>query len=261
MYRQVYSQQQTSEMARYLQISAYLQQKIDAGDYLPGSRLPAEHDLGRQFGVNRHTAREALKTLRNDGSIYSIKGKGNFVADSKIRYRVSQKMRYSRSITEAGLEPATELISLTEHGADPYIADKLALSEGDPVLVLEILRYVNGVPFILATSILPAARFPGLADHLSGSFSLYSVLKERYDVDPVRSESVFEAVQPGERELQHLTIPFTVPVLQVRSVARDAAGIPVEYYLTSMRGDIGSMLVVFDEQHDRQFDKADTRRE
>jgi len=61
------------------------------GEYQPGSRLPTESDLGRQFGVNRHTAREALRKLKSDGIVFSVKGRGTFVADSKIRYRVSKR--------------------------------------------------------------------------------------------------------------------------------------------------------------------------
>mgnify|MGYP002064090776 CR=1 FL=1 len=47
------------------------------------------------------------------------------------------------------------------------------------------VRFANEVPFSLATSYLPAERFAGLRDRISGSFSLYSLLKEHYLVEPV----------------------------------------------------------------------------
>jgi phosphonate metabolism transcriptional regulator PhnF len=246
MYRQGDVIERSQGVACYLQISRHIQEQIDAGLLLPGNRLPAEHDLGRQFGVNRHTAREALKKLRHDGLIYSIKGKGSYVADSKIRYRVSQHVQYSRAITEAGLIPATRLISVTGQTALGRVAQRLALREGEPVTVLEMLRFANATPFILATSILPTHRFPGLASHLNGSFSLYAVLREKYGVEPIRSESVFEAIMPGERECRELMIPQQVPLLMVTSLARDRDGAPVEHVTTAMRGDIGSTQVIFD---------------
>lgn len=221
-------------------------QKIEGGEYLPGSRLPAESDLGRQFGVNRHTAREALKQLKNDGMVYSVKGKGNFVSDSKIRYRVSKKVRFTNSILEAGLTPGTELIGTASKAADEELAGKLGLEAGEPVLTLEMLRFASGIPFMIATSCLPAARFTGLGERMGASSSLYELLREQFGIEPSRTESVFETVMPEERDMRLLQINPGVPLLLVQSIARDQHGGIVEYCKTRMRGDIGSMVINFE---------------
>lgn len=236
----------TSGIAYYQQISEILMQKIDDGEYQPGSRLPTESDLGRQFGVNRHTAREALKILKNDGIVFSVKGRGTFVADTKIRYRVSKKVRFTNSILEAGLTPGTELIRSGRKAADEDLAEKLGLGAGEPVLTLEMLRFASGIPFMVATSCLSATRFIGLGEHMSVFSSLYGVLKECFGIEASRSESVFETVMPEEREMRLLQIPSSVPLLLVRSIARDQYGNIVEYCETRMRGDIGSMVVNFE---------------
>ena len=233
-------------IAYYQQISEILMHRIEEGEYQPGSRLPTETDLGRQFGVNRHTAREALKKLKNDGIIFSVKGSGTFVADSKIRYRVSKKVRFTTSISEAGLTPGTELISTSRDTADEDLAGNLAISAGEPVLVLEMLRTASDIPFMVATSRLPASRFLGLGERMGSASSLYELLREHYGVEASRSESVFETVMPDEREMRLLQITSGVPLLLVRSIARDQYGAIVEYCETRMRGDIGSMVVSFD---------------
>jgi len=233
-------------IAYYQQISEILMHRIEEGEYQPGSRLPTESDLGRQFGVNRHTAREALKKLKNDGIIFSVKGSGTFVADSKIRYRVSKKVRFTTSISEAGLTPGTELIATSRDTADEELAGKLGISGGEPVLVLEMLRSASDIPFMVATSRLPASRFIRLGERMSSSSSLYALLREHYGIEACRSESVFETVMPDEREMRLLQITSGVPLLLVRSIARDQYGTIVEYCETRMRGDIGSMVVSFD---------------
>jgi GntR family phosphonate transport system transcriptional regulator len=238
--------QKTSGIAYYRQISEILMHKIDGGEYQPGSRLPTETDLGIQFGVNRHTAREALKKLKNDGVVFSVKGKGNFVSDTKIRYRVSKKVRFTNSILDAGMTPGTELVGTRQKAADADLAEKLGIGLGEQVLILEMLRSANGVPLLVATSCLSAVQFIGLGEQMSSSSSLYEILKEQFGIDPSRSESVFESVMPGERDMRLLQIAPGVPLLQVRSIARDQYGSIVEYCETRMRGDIGSMVVSFE---------------
>jgi phosphonate metabolism transcriptional regulator PhnF len=247
MYRQATDIiQKTSGIAYYRQITEILRQKIEGGEYRPGSRLPTESDLGTHFGVNRHTAREALKTLKNDGFVFSVKGKGNFVSDTKIKYRVSKKVRFTSSILEAGMTPGTQLLECIKEAAGPELAEKLGLEQGETVLTLKMLRFASGIPLMVATSHLSAARFIGLGEQMQASASLYKILNEHYGVAPSRSESIFETVMPEERDLQLLQITPGVPLLLVRSVSHDQHGSIVEYCETRMRGDIGSMVINFD---------------
>ena len=78
------------------------------------------------------------------------------------------------------------------------------------------------------------------------SASLYEILKEQYGIEPIRAESVFETTMPEERDMRLLQISPGVPLLLVRSIARDQFGGIVEYCETRMRGDIGSMVVNFE---------------
>jgi len=42
---------------------------IDVGEYLPGSKLPAERDLAVVLGVSRSTVREAIGRLAEEGIV------------------------------------------------------------------------------------------------------------------------------------------------------------------------------------------------
>lgn len=48
---------------------------------LPGSRLPAERELAKQFGTNRNTLREAIRLLEEEGLIRVRQGGGMEVLD------------------------------------------------------------------------------------------------------------------------------------------------------------------------------------
>ena len=47
----------------------------------PGSRLPSVRQLAMDLSINPNTIQRAYAELEQEGLIYPVKGKGNFVAD------------------------------------------------------------------------------------------------------------------------------------------------------------------------------------
>ena len=68
-----------SEKPLYLQVATLLKQEVLEGVYLVGSQLPTEDELCKRFSVSRHTVREALRLLREDGLVSSRQGAGTVV--------------------------------------------------------------------------------------------------------------------------------------------------------------------------------------
>ena len=64
----------------YYQLQEVLKQQIESGLWPPGSPLPGEQSLGRQFGVSRVVVRQALSILADDRQIRRVRGVGTFVA-------------------------------------------------------------------------------------------------------------------------------------------------------------------------------------
>ncbi len=64
---------------RYLLLAQDLIQDIDTGRYPVGSLLPTELELCEQFGVSRHTVREAVRRLREMGLVTRHQGIGTRV--------------------------------------------------------------------------------------------------------------------------------------------------------------------------------------
>ena len=231
--------------ALYLQISEAIEEQISRGVYLPGQQLPTEQELSKTFDVNRHTIREAIKELKHDGLVYSLRGKGIFVSSDKIIYRLSSKVQFSQNILEANLIPGARLLGSRVIKAGQKLAEKFSLDAEDEVLVLDVLRLINEIPFILATVYMPSERFAGLENHINGTFSLYQILSEHYQVEPVRHESLFEAGLPDKQEMEHLQISQRNPLLVVRSLSCDQQGRAVEYVVSRIRGDLGCLSVRF----------------
>lgn len=65
----------------YQQIAQQLRQLILAGEFAPGSRLPAERELASQLGVSRPSVREALIALEVEGWVEVRTGSGVYVLE------------------------------------------------------------------------------------------------------------------------------------------------------------------------------------
>ncbi|MFF0012923.1 GntR family transcriptional regulator [Streptomyces sp. NPDC005374] len=58
-----------------------IRRDILQGRIKPGEQMPSIRELQDRFGVANMTARSALNVLRDEGLIYTIHGRGSFVAD------------------------------------------------------------------------------------------------------------------------------------------------------------------------------------
>ena len=95
-------------------VAAALRAEIQGGVFVPGTQLPAEPDLALQFGVSRGTLRQALQSLRGEGLIDAVPGRGNFVARGR----------------PAGVERRRRVVGvIVPSVAQPYVADLLAWIE------------------------------------------------------------------------------------------------------------------------------------
>lgn len=63
----------------YLQIKAYVLDKIKSGEYLPGAKIPTERELSLELGVSRNTVSAAYKELLLEGVLEAQQGRGTFV--------------------------------------------------------------------------------------------------------------------------------------------------------------------------------------
>ena len=65
----------------YLQVKAYILDKIKTGYYKTGDKLPAERQLSEQLGISRNTVSAAYKELLLEGILDSEQGRGTFVRE------------------------------------------------------------------------------------------------------------------------------------------------------------------------------------
>jgi GntR family transcriptional regulator len=64
----------------YEQIKEKIKYLIISGVVKPDDKIPSVRELAQTLTINPNTIQKAYKDLEAEGSIYSVKGKGNFIA-------------------------------------------------------------------------------------------------------------------------------------------------------------------------------------
>ena len=83
------------------QLKKQILEFISIGILLPNDKLPSVRSLASQIGVNPNTVAKAYLELENQGYVYSVKGKGCFVADNETDQLIKdEKLHYFQTVVE-----------------------------------------------------------------------------------------------------------------------------------------------------------------
>lgn len=210
---------------------------IEGPGYAGGDRIPSERELSERFGISRMTMRKAIEKLIDKGLLERHSTAGTYIPMPVIHRPITGKM-FSRGITEIVQRhegtPGSRLLFFEQHEAEPRVADRLGIRAGDHVIAIRRLRTVNNLPFCVETTVLAAARVPGLAaDDFFGEQSLYALLAQRYGITMGSGQGTISVSSVTAQEAQLLGLRPDSPALIFRAVANDENDRAVEY-LTSV---------------------------
>src|SRR5690606_34901942 len=103
------------------QAADLLLERIRAGEWPLGSKLPGENTLGPQLGVGRSTVREAIRRLAGQGVLTTRQGAGVFVAALDIveDWSVALQKADINSVIEARIAIEVEAAALAAERRSP----------------------------------------------------------------------------------------------------------------------------------------------
>jgi len=108
-----------------------LARELMEGRYPVGSRFPSEAELQTRFGVGRHTAREALKALSDDGFIDRRRKSGTIVSATVPQVRYSQTLGKLHNLLDFGVVTALQVDTFSYVRLhDARLCDLLGLPTG-----------------------------------------------------------------------------------------------------------------------------------
>jgi GntR family transcriptional repressor for pyruvate dehydrogenase complex len=121
------------------EIVRQIENKMLIDELKPGSMLPSETELMKQFGVSRNSVREALRMLEGAGVIKVKQGaRGGAVVTPLTNEFISDFL--FKAFRLGGI--AGETISQFRLALEPSIAEMLATSDADPKLISQMERNI-----------------------------------------------------------------------------------------------------------------------
>lgn len=99
----------------YLQIKNQIREKVLSGELQEGYALPSMRQLAKDLSISVITTKRAYEELEKEGFIYSIVGKGSFVAEQNEEVIREKKLSAIEEKLNEAIENSKELgISLQE---------------------------------------------------------------------------------------------------------------------------------------------------
>ncbi len=83
----------SSEKPIYEQITSQVKQMIMSGELEAGTLLPSMRMLAKELRISVITTKRAYEDLERDGFIYTIVGKGSFVAEKNLEFVREEQLR------------------------------------------------------------------------------------------------------------------------------------------------------------------------
>jgi GntR family transcriptional regulator len=237
----------TNRVPLYYQLEHMLREKINAGAFVPGDRLPTESELIEQYNVSRITVRQALATLADDGLIERRQGRGTFVAERRTRKKTFEGTIHLTGsldeLIEMGLNTPVKLLEMNQVKASAQEAELLTVKPGAPIYHLKRLRVRDGKPFSLIVNKLPEDIGSQLTREELESGALLQVLETKLGLKLRDARQMIRAELADPYVASLLEVRIGSPLLSIERTVYADDGRPVEYVHTLYRSDLYSYSV------------------
>lgn len=178
-------------LPKYVAIARAITLAINDGELTAGDPLPSQKELAESFGVTLMTVRQAIQLLTEQDLLTTEQGKGTYVRSRPFRLPLGRLASLAAQVEASGRRLSTEVLGFAPIAISPIEQQRMGLPTPEAVELVR-LRFVDGVPFILQTSLLP----PDLAAVVDADAlverSLYDLLLESRGI---RVERATETVQ------------------------------------------------------------------
>lgn len=214
------------------QLRDLMMARIEAGEWSPGTYLPSESRLAEDYGVAVGTLRKALLDMAAEGVVQRRQGKGTVVV-SHDSDAVLFRFFNLRGPDGRRLRPESRVLSRARIAACSADADALGLPPRAQVIRITRVRDIGGTPVLYEHILLDAARFGRLEtdpDILPNT--LYQLYQTEMGATVHRAREALRAVSADKACARELGIAEGTPLLQIRRVALDYGGAPIELRLS-----------------------------
>ena len=223
-------------VSRWRRIRDTLADEIAKGRWAAGTKLPSEAALARRFGVHRHTVRQALRQLGEEGRVRTEHGRGSFACPEPLRYALGERTSFTANVVDQGKTASRRIEVIETIRATARLAGQLDVARGANLLRVISIAYADGVPLARGQHHFPLQRLAGIAEAVRATGGITAAL-EAVGVREVRRATTRISTRPcAPEEATALALGARQPVLVTEGRDADGEGRPVQYVVTAFAG-------------------------
>jgi len=222
----------------YQGLRATLMAEIANGKFPLGSRFPTDYELCARFRVSRHTVREALRSLQDEGMLVRQPGSGTTVA------AVPGSPRYVHtieSLEQLYSNARTARLAIHRIGwvrLGQRLAGELERPPGERWLQVSGLRTIGDMTRPQSwVDVFVAARFGAIRGEIIGEVPIHQHLERRFDLQIAAIDMRLSAIPLAPTVADLLGAAAASPGLLIRRRYLTESGEPIEMSLSLQPGD------------------------
>jgi GntR family transcriptional regulator len=221
----------------YHQLYQHFAELITSGQLVPGDVLPTETDFASQLGISRMTVRRVISELAAADMVYTIKGKGTFVAEPKldeITFRLNQRF----DDLEQREKVTTRLLECRIIKADLDVSKRLCTSLGSLCLFCRMITQIGELPLIYKTFYAIYSKRAPLIEKQLKDMSLTNIASQHSVNGPSRTKRVLMSSIAKYDEPEILQINENTPVFFMAETIYDQENKIIAWGKSIIRGDL-----------------------
>ncbi|MEO5692530.1 MAG: GntR family transcriptional regulator [Usitatibacter sp.] len=210
--------------SRYSTLARLLTDEIESGRFGVGEKIPTEAELQQRYDVSRHTVREALRDLKDQGLILARAGVGTVVRHKPHSTRLMQGIGTLQELIQFVEATRMSIIKRRVLIADATLAEQIAVKPGQQWHEAHVLRSLPGATLPAASMFIYVR--PEHADVLDviekAGLPVFSLIERRHGVRIAEVVQQIVAVKLSPAEARVLKTRAGSPALFINRQYFDA---------------------------------------
>ncbi|MBD8555063.1 GntR family transcriptional regulator [Rhizobium sp. CFBP 8762] len=225
------------------QLKAIILKSIASGEWPPHSQIASERELCERYSVSRTTTRKVLSDLIHDGLVYTVSGKGTFVAEHRLRQELKPLVGFTQDLRDQGVDVVSEVMSFERIEADESLAAHLKIRPFAAVVKLQRCRCAGDQPLAIQTTYLPEHLCPGVLRYDFASHSLFETLRQEFGLEMIEGKTVIKPGLAEHWEAKTLNVQQPAAVLRTFQTTFLEDGQVIEYCVSAFHGELFELTV------------------
>ncbi len=222
----------------HVQIEEMIIKDIKNGVLKPGLRVGSEIGIASKYKISRSTVRNVFDRLVAKNILMRRAGKGTFVAFPVATKNTSLLVGFSEKMKEIGYTIKTKVDKVEVKTSSSNVQKILELGQDNKIIVINRIRYINEIPFVIHCASLPFDRCKDVMNVDLENFSLTSTLKNILGIHLSHAEETIYAYASTSEESKLLEIKKGSPILVTEGLTFDDNELPIRYSIAKYRYDV-----------------------